>query len=164
MMMSRKWERAAAGACTSCFKYAVTAGLKRSSDALADKGLSRWPSRGLLSFSKKRHRRSGSTPDRLTQTRNLAKQTRDFDCLGIAIFAAPFHRLLGIAGHGVRGERDHRNPPSGIVGLDPTRCLPTVDHRQAHVHQDEVGPLRQRHIGALLPVHRDRDLVAVANE
>src|SRR5262249_16169781 len=164
MMMWKKGERGAAGACTSCFKYAVTARLKRSSDALADKGLSPWASRGLLSFSKKRHHRSGSTADRLEQSRNLAKQTRDFDWLGIVIFATHFHRLLAIAGHGVRGERDHRNPPSGIVGLDPTRCLPTVDHRQAHVHQDEVGPLRQRHIGALLPIHRDRDLVAVADE
>src|SRR5499427_2290173 len=141
MMMSRKSETAAPGACTSCLKYAVTARLKRSSDALADKGFLPGPREGLLAFSKKRHRRSSSARDRLEQSRNLAKQTRDFDRLGIVIFATHLHRLLAIAGHGVRGERDHRNPPSGIVGLDPARCLPTVDHRQAHVHQDEVGPL-----------------------
>src|SRR6516162_8057142 len=164
MMMSRKSETAAAGACTSCLKYAVTARLKRSSDALADKGLSPWAARQLLAFSENRHHRSGSTRGRLEQSRNLAKQTRDFDRLGIVIFATHFHGLLAIAGHRVRGERDHRDPPSGIVGLDPARCLPTVDHWQAHVHQDEVGPLRERHIGALLPVHRDRDLVAVAGE
>ena len=72
MMMSRKSETAAAGACTSCLKYAVTARLKRSSDALADKGLSPWAARQLLAFSENRHRRSGSTRGRLEQIRNLA--------------------------------------------------------------------------------------------
>jgi hypothetical protein len=46
--------------------------LKRSSDALADKGLSPWAARQLLAFSENRHRRSGSTRGRLEQIRNLA--------------------------------------------------------------------------------------------
>src|SRR5262249_53094092 len=103
MIMSRKSETAAAGACTSCLKYALTARLKRSSDALANKGLSPWAASQLLAFSEKRHRRSSSARDRLEQRRNLAKQTRDFDRLGIVIFATHLHRLLAIAGHRVRG-------------------------------------------------------------
>src|SRR5262245_59491336 len=99
MIMSRKSETATAGACTSCLKYAVTARLKRSSDALADKGLSPW----ARDFSENRHRRSGSTRGGLKQGGNLAKQARHFDWLGVVIFAANFHRLFAIAGHRVRG-------------------------------------------------------------
>src|SRR6266436_7867941 len=95
---------------------------------------------------------------------NLRKQTRYFNWLGIVIFATHFHRLFAITSHRVRRECDYRYPPSGLVGLDPTRCLPTVNHRQAQVHQDKVGLLRQRHVGTLLPVHREQDLVAIAGQ
>ena len=42
-------------------------------------------------------------------------------------------------------------------GLDLTRCLPAVEHGQAQIHQDHVGPLAQRHCDALRAVGGDDD-------
>ena len=50
------------------------------------------------------------------------------------------------------------------IGLHPARRLPAVEHRQAHVHQDQVGLLGRRHGHALAAVDRDHHLEAVARE
>ena len=50
------------------------------------------------------------------------------------------------------------------VGLDAPGRLPAVHHRQAHVHQDEVGLLARGHLHALCAVDRDDDLEAVAHQ
>ena len=51
------------------------------------------------------------------------------------------------------------------LGLEPPRRLPAVEHRQAHVHQDEVGPLRRRHARRpAAPSTAISDLVALARE
>ena len=73
-------------------------------------------------------------------------------------------RLLAVAFHRMRGQRDHRNRLGRVIGLESARRLPAVHHRQAHVHQDEIGLLARRHVDAFLAVHRDHDLEAVAQQ
>ena len=51
-------------------------------------------------------------------------------------------RLAGsdwtVAGHGMGGERNDRCLSRPHVGSEHPRGLPSVEHRQAHVHQDQI--------------------------
>src|SRR5216684_382881 len=95
---------------------------------------------------------------------DLLEQPGEIDGLGVEVVAARCDRLLPVARHGVRGERDHRDRAGLRGGLDPAGRLPAVQARQAHVHQDERGRLRARHRHPLLAVDRDGDLVAAPGE
>src|SRR5258707_9518674 len=95
---------------------------------------------------------------------DLLEQPGEIEGLGVEVVAPRRHRLLPVARHGVRGQRDHRDR-AGLGGrLDPAGRLPAVQARQAHVHQDEGGRLRARHRHPLLAVDRDGDLVAAPGE
>src|ERR1044072_7619574 len=52
--------------------------------------------------------------------------------------AAGLDRLLARAGERMRGERDDRDVPRRLVGLEPSARLPAVELRQRQVHADHV--------------------------
>src|SRR5581483_661061 len=66
-----------------------------------------------------------------------------------------------VADHRVRRDGDDGNMLQRRVGLDAARRLPTVHHRHAEIHQDQIGALGRRLPHALLAVDRLRDLVIV---
>ena len=90
-----------------------------------------------------------------TQRRHLLQQPRQFDGFGVVVVAAGFHRLLAIAGHRVRRQRDDRDVLRRGVGFDRARGFPAVHHRQAHVHQHDVGQLGLRLRNAFGAVDRE---------
>src|SRR6266436_8879984 len=95
---------------------------------------------------------------------DLLEEPGEIDGLGVEVVAARRHRLLPVARHGVRGERDHRDRPRLRGRLDLSGGLPAVQSREAHVHQDERGRLRAGHRHSLLAVDRDGDLIAAPDE
>src|ERR1700684_2402007 len=95
---------------------------------------------------------------------DLADETVELHRFGIVIVTAGLDRLFTVPGHGVRRQPDYRHASGGIIGLDATGRLPAVDDRQAHVHQNDVGPFAAGQIDALLPVHGEHHLKAAADE
>src|SRR5262245_20358893 len=62
------------------------------------------------------------------------------------------------------GKRDNGNCAGLRRGLDPARSLPAVEHRQAQIHKNEIGPFGCRHGDALRAVGGDHDRVAGARQ
>ena len=75
---------------------------------------------------------------------DFRKKARELDRLGVIVVTTGIERALPVARHGVRSQRDHRNRARLRVRLDLPRRLPAINHRQAHVHQDEIGLERMR--------------------
>src|SRR6185437_1222318 len=95
---------------------------------------------------------------------DLRQQALEFDRLRLEFVAAGGERPVGVTLHRVRGEGDHRNGPKALIGLDPPGRLPPVDHRQAHVHQDEIGRELGRRVDRCLSVLREHHLVPAPRE
>src|SRR5262249_10025672 len=76
--------------------------------------------------------------------------------LAVVVVAAGGERLLAVARHRVRGERDHGDGARFGCSLEPARGFPAVDHREAQVHDDEIGLLGFRHLDPLCAVDRDQ--------
>src|SRR3954468_18064429 len=58
--------------------------------------------------------------------------------LGEERVAARLLRAPGVARQRVAGERDHRDLPGALVGLEPAGRFPAVHHRQREIHDDDV--------------------------
>ena len=72
---------------------------------------------------------------------NFRKQPGKLNRLRLVLVASGVERSLPIADHGVRRERDHRNPSRGRIGFETPGRFPPVDLGKAHVHQDQIGRL-----------------------
>jgi hypothetical protein len=105
-------------------------------------------------------RRGRSAPwrARAKQAFNLLQQPRQLHRLGVVVVAARLEAPIPIGRHCVRGEADDRDAFGFRRGLELARGLPTIQNRQAHVHQDEIGLFRSGQAHALLAVARDQHL------
>ena len=83
---------------------------------------------------------------------------------GVEVVAAGFTCLGLVRFHGMRGQGDDGNVTGGIVRFQSASGFPTVDFREAHIHEDEVGLLAAGHVDALLPVDGHDDGEAAALE
>src|SRR5271156_2562312 len=90
---------------------------------------------------------------------DLGEQAVEFYGFGLEIVAAGGDRLLAVARHRVRGQRDDRDVAGRGVGLQAPRRLPAVDLQQVQIHQDQVGKLGRRHRDPGGPVRGAEDLV-----
>src|SRR5688572_12839196 len=83
-------------------------------------------------------KRSAALWQKLANLRQeLARAVR----LGHIGVTASLASLGFIAAQGIRGDGDDRDRAQCRVGLDPPRCLVTVENRKLNIHQDEVWPL-----------------------
>ena len=86
------------------------------------------------------------------------------DMLSRRLVRNGFEGLVAIAGHGVRRQRDDRDRLRCRIGFDLPGRFPAVEHRQAHVHENQVRGHGLGHLDALAAVHRHDDLVTLALE
>src|SRR5215813_12466530 len=75
------------------------------------------------------------------ETSNEAQQLHRAIRLGHVVIAARRARLLLIALHRKRANRNDRYRPEIGMELNPPGGLVAVDHRHLDVHEDEVGPV-----------------------
>lgn len=84
---------------------------------------------------------------------DLLKQKDIVNRLGQVIVAAGRAGFFGVATHGVGRKANDRDGRKRDVRLDAARGLVAIQHRQGHVHQDQVGLLLfgQRHAARTNP-------------
>src|SRR5262249_28091522 len=92
------------------------------------------------------------------QAVDLAEQAIDLYRLAIVIVAPGLHRLVAVAAHGMSREPDHPDSAHRAVRLESPGCPPPVHHRQAHIHEDDVGLFAARKVYPLLSVRREHHL------
>lgn len=93
---------------------------------------------------------------------NFSKQTGQLNGLRVVIVAAGLQSSTPIPRHGMSRERDNRNVRRRRIGFEPLGSLPTVDHGQTHVHENQVWQTRRGHLDSRGSVRREHDLVALA--
>src|SRR5215467_6408184 len=95
---------------------------------------------------------------------DLFQQALKFDRLGIVIVASRLDRFFSISHHRMGGKRDDRNGSGFRRRFKQARRFPTIQHGQAHIHQDQVRRLQSCHRHALFTIQRDGDLVTAPFE
>ncbi len=91
----------------------------------------------------------------LQQAMDLPQQPFQINGLGVIIVATGFQGFLPVPGHGVGGEGNDGDGPGVRLGFEEPGGFPTVHHRQAHVHKDQVRGLGLRQINALLALRAE---------
>jgi len=69
---------------------------------------------------------------------DFCEQAGEVDGFGVVVVAAGGEGFFAVACHGVCGEGDHGDFAELWVGFDSARGFPTVDLREAHVHEDKI--------------------------
>src|SRR5215471_1701722 len=95
---------------------------------------------------------------------DLFQQALKFDRLGIVIVASRLDRFFSIPHHRMGSKRDDRYRLSFGCRFKPARRFPAVQHRQTHIHQDQVRNLQSCHRHALFTIQSDGDLVTTSFE
>src|SRR3989440_9258407 len=98
------------------------------------------------------------------QRTNLFEQARDCDRLGVEFVAARSESLLAVTGHRIGRQGDDGNVPCLLCSLDLARRLPSIEHGQAQIHQNHIGPLDCRKLHTAGAIARNYHGMAVALE
>src|SRR5829696_9385740 len=86
------------------------------------------------------------------------------DRLGDVPVEPGLEEVFTIAGHGLRGQRDHRDRLRSLIRLDSSECLDPVDPGKLDVHEDEVGDVLRGQFDRLLAARRLERLVSLRLE
>src|SRR5215204_4152040 len=86
------------------------------------------------------------------------------DRLGDVPVEPGLEEVFTIAGHGLCGQRDHRDRLRSLIRLDSSECLDPVDPGKLDVHEYEVGDVLRGQFDRLLAASRLARLVSLRLE
>src|ERR1700722_3361828 len=92
---------------------------------------------------------------------DLLDKSVEIDGRRVELVATGRQRLLAGAGHGMCGERNDRNMPRLLIGLEPAGRFPAVYHGKIEVPQDNVGHFGYRLFASDRAILGDQDLEPV---
>src|SRR5215208_5614170 len=95
---------------------------------------------------------------------HLGEQTREFYGLGVVVVAARLHGLLPVTRHCMGRQGNDRDSLRLGARFELPRGLPTIHHRQTHVHQDQIWRLRASHLNTLFTIDGYEHLVLPAGQ
>src|SRR5437764_695410 len=98
------------------------------------------------------------------QALDLPQQPRQLDRLGVEVVAPRRQRFLTVAAHRIGRQGDNGYVPSVLFSLELARRRPAIQHRQAEIHQNHIGPLARGELHASGAIARDHDRVPLALE